>query len=135
MQRERDHGSVTQLLLHLWGDYILQSDWMAQNKTRSWFPAFVHALLYSVIFTLLRPSLTAWLVIFSTHLVIDRYRLARFVVMAKNWFLSPLIARIEDYNTPTGYPESSPAWLAVWLTIIADNVLHLTINSLALQYL
>lgn len=123
---------MTQLLLHLWGDYILQSDWMAQNKTKAWFPATVHALLYSAPFALLHPSPPAWLVIFATHLVIDRYRLARFIVLAKNWFLGP---RLENYNTPTGYPETSPAWLAVWLLIIADNVLHLTINFLSLRYL
>jgi hypothetical protein len=68
---------MTQLLIHLWGDYILQSDWMAQNKTKAYLPAFVHALLYSLGFLLLRPSWKAWLVIAVTHFFIDRYRLAR----------------------------------------------------------
>ncbi|HEY1810624.1 MAG TPA: DUF3307 domain-containing protein [Acidobacteriaceae bacterium] len=80
---------MEQLLAHLVGDYLLQSDWMAQNKRRSWLPAAVHALVYSVAFLWLartapRPLL-AWLVIFGTHAVIDRFGLARYVVWAKNW--------------------------------------------------
>lgn len=150
---------MTQLLLHLWGDYILQSDWMAQNKTKAWLPATVHALLYSATFVILRPSLKAWLVIFGTHLLIDRFRLARYLVWAKNWigpYYELVIIRTDRYGnadfqtehwkrrnpTPsfkecaaTGYPPNSPVWLSVWLMIIADNVLHLTINFLSLRYL
>jgi hypothetical protein len=123
---------MTQLLLHLWGDYILQSDWMAQNKTKAWLPATIHAGIYSAGFMLLTRSSLAWGVIFGTHLLIDRFRLARFVVMAKNWLGSP---HTQSFNTPTGYPETAPPWLAFWLLIIADNILHLTINYLALRYL
>jgi hypothetical protein len=35
----------------------------------------------------------------------------------------------------TGYPPNSPIWLSTWLLIIADNVLHLTVNFAALKYL
>lgn len=123
---------MTQLLLHLWGDYILQSDWMAREKIKSWLPAAIHAGLYSIGFILLTHSSVAWLVIFGAHLLIDRFRLARYVVMAKNWLGSP---HTQSFNTATGYPESMPPWLAFWLLIIADNILHLTINYLALRYL
>ncbi len=77
-------------------------------------------------------SLPAFGVILITHFFIDRYRLARFMVMAKNWLGSP---HAESFNTSTGYPASSPAWLAVWLLIIADNILHIVINGLALRFL
>lgn len=147
---------MTQLLIHLWGDYILQSDWMAQNKTKAWFPATVHALVYSAAFVLLRPSLKAWAVIFGTHLLIDRFRLARYVVWVKNWmgpFYEPVgIRRAPAYETQfhwvrknptpsfeeckaTGYPPNNPVWMSVWLMIIADNILHLTINFLSLKFL
>ncbi len=133
---------MTQLLCHLWGDYILQSDWMAKGKTIWWPPCLLHVLFYSAGFLILRPSWKALAVIAVTHYFIDRYRLARFVVYAKNW--SPM--RIEFWPkgrfvcwyhavTPTGYPDGTPDWLAVWLLIIADNILHLTINFLALKYL
>jgi hypothetical protein len=122
---------MEQLLAHLVGDYILQTDRMAQRKTGSWLWAIMHGLTYSLPFMLLRPSLAALAAIAASHIVIDRYRLARFVVMAKN--------RVTDwtsnFNTPTGYPADAPPWLAFWLLIIADNTLHLTINFAALRFL
>ena len=130
---------MIQLLCHLWGDYILQSDWMAQNKTKRWLPATIHALLYSLTFLLLRPSLLAWAIIFGTHLLIDRFRLARYVVWAKNW-MGPWGVNLLWRNcSKTGYLDEDrlgpPAWMAVWLMIVADNILHLTINYLSLRCL
>jgi hypothetical protein len=155
-----------QLLAHLWGDYLLQSDWMAENKTKRWLPAAIHATVYSLAFLLFRPSLLAFAVILGTHYLIDRYRLARYVVWGKNWLLAPrwLWAEYttgslgwqlytggfegEDHGpiyrggtmpfrecAATGYMPSRPIWLAVWLLIIADNILHLTINYAALRWL
>jgi hypothetical protein len=156
---------MTQLLAHLFGDYILQSDWMAQNKTKANLPAFCHALIYSAAFWLLAVHAhhpwMCWLTIFITHFLIDRYRLARYVVWAKNW-LGPRKAwfripygsgiRLTDVDEgtmrryctapvppfhacPNGYPPAAPIWLSTWLLIIADNTLHLLINFLALRYL
>lgn len=167
--------SADQILAHMWGDYILQSDWAANNKTNRSLACFVHVLLYAVPFLFLRPSLAALLVIVSTHFVIDRWRLARYVVWAKN-FLGPVapvrwigpspefvrpwerrvppgyypkagrfdIPKGSPLATPnppfdecrkTGYPADRPDWLATWLLIIADNILHVTINGVALYYL
>lgn len=130
-----------QLLCHLWGDYILQSDWMAKGKTIWWAPCLLHVLLYSGTFLLLHPNWKALAVIALTHYFIDRYRLARLVVFAKNWtpvrleFWLKRGAPILWYHrlTATGYPEGVPDWMSVWLLIIADNTLHLTINYLALK--
>ena len=74
---------MLQLILHLIGDYVTQSDWMAQNKTKAHFPAAAHALVYSLPFLLI-GSWQAFAVICATHFLIDRFRLARFVVYAKN---------------------------------------------------
>jgi hypothetical protein len=203
---------VTQLLAHLVGDYLLQSDWMANNKTKRSWPALVHALLYSLCFVPMlwttpstrmvenpkhtpiecgmkilsgEPCITyvaangdeyldgkliragyipvtvpsqfrwlPWLVIFSTHFLIDRFRLARYVVWAKNW-IAP-ISNVDYMGThdlfgqpwyrwedcqPTGYftkqdnPNATPMWMATWLLIIADNTCHLAINYAALKWL
>ena len=124
-----------QLLCHLWGDYIFQSDWMAQNKTKNSRAAFVHALFYTVpffFFATMRWHPLA--VILISHFLIDRFALARFVVAEKNRVLRP-VEDTTNYNTSTGYPASCPLWLAVWLLIICDNTLHLTINYLALRFL
>ena len=126
-------GIMTQLILHLVGDYLLQTSWMADNKTKRHWPAFVHAVVYSLPFLLLEPSLSAFLVILITHFFIDRYRLARFVAFAKNKVTTPSL-HWEDCSQ-TGYHKDSPAWLSVWLLIITDNTMHLIINFCALRWL
>lgn len=147
---------MEQLLLHLLGDYITQSDWMANNKTSKYLPAICHAIVYSLPFLLLRPSVLAFSVILGTHFLIDRFRLARYVVWLKN-LVAPRIkttsyVKMTEYEgihtvwavderllwkncKATGYPSETPVWLATWLMIIADNTMHLGINYLALKYL
>lgn len=165
---------MLQLILHLFGDYVLQSQSMAEHKTKRSVAAGAHALCYSIPF-LLAPlainSVDAWFgynpsapfectwlafsVILGTHFVIDRFALAKRVVWAKNWLLDPgtWIGTqwdiVEDWDKDakqavrlswrnckqTGYPQDVPVWMAVWLTIAADNTLHLAINWMALRWL
>jgi Protein of unknown function (DUF3307) len=145
--------TADQLLCHAIGDYLLQSDWMATRKTERLWVAIVHALSYSLPFLALRPTAAQWLMIWTTHAVIDRWRLARYVVWAKN-FLAPKHIRDEvdvlSFNrrqhvimrrnhpwaecSATGYHKDRPAWLAVWLLIIGDNVLHVVLNGIAFAY-
>ena len=124
--------TADQLVAHAIGDYVLQSDWMAKEKTRRSVAALAHVIAYSIPFYVLGASWTAMLVIASTHFVIDRWRLARYVVWAKNW-LGPN----KPWNecNATGYANSAPPWMSVWLMIIADNVLHVICNGLAMAYL
>ena len=123
------------LLAHLVGDYLIQSDWMANEKTKRWWPAIAHGLTYALPFLFVTQSPLALAAIAGTHVVIDRFRLARHVCWAKN-LLSP-----KSYRYPwrecvgTGYHESRPAWMAVWLMIIADNTMHLLINVAAVRWL
>lgn len=124
---------MEQLLLHLLGDYVTQTDKMAAEKTRSLAMAFVHAGVYGLPFLLLNPSTSAFFVIVVSHALIDRYRLARYVVFLKNAIHDPEL-RWQDCKE-TGYPSERPAWLAVWLLIVADNILHLLINYSALRWL
>lgn len=116
--------TADQLVAHLVGDYILQSHWMANEKTKRSLAAGIHALCYTVPFVFITQSLVALAIICGTHFLIDRYRLARFVVWAKNGCKGPF--------TATGYPDETPPWLAVWLLIIADNTLHILINGVAI---
>lgn len=125
--------TADQLLAHAVGDYVLQSDFMAREKTKRLTVALVHAFFYALPFLALRPSLAAWAVIVGTHAVIDRWRLARVVVWAKEW-LSP-VRPPPLAECPTGYAADKPAWLATWLLIIADNTLHVAINGAALRWL
>jgi hypothetical protein len=34
----------------------------------------------------------------------------------------------------TGYHDSKPPWLTVWLMIITDNVMHVCINTFAIIF-
>jgi hypothetical protein len=123
------------VLAHAAGDYLLQSDWMATEKTKRWWPAVVHAGTYGIPFLVLVPSVWSWLVIVGTHAVIDRYRLARHVVWAKNQ-LAPAGARPSwEESKGNGYPADRPVWLTTWLLIIADNTIHVAINLAAVIYL
>jgi hypothetical protein len=123
-----------QLLAHVVGDYVIQSDWMASEKTSRSLPAAAHALSYALPFLFLTTSPVALAFIVLTHFAIDRWRLARYLVWAKN------LAAPKPYRYPwaecsaTGYHKNRPPWLAVWLLIIADNVLHVICNGLALMW-
>jgi len=80
--------TADQIAAHLVGDYILQSNWMATEKTKKSIAAAVHAVSYTIPFALITYNIYALMVISITHFVIDRFRLARYVVWLKN-FLAP----------------------------------------------
>lgn len=135
--RRTDCGGarMIQLILHLIGDYVTQSHWMATRKTSSTWAAFCHATVYSLPFWFI-ASPRALFVIWFTHLLIDRFRLARFVVFIKNLMFGPwsAVARWEDCSA-TGFHKDVPPWLAVWLLIAVDNTIHLAINYSAIRWL
>lgn len=120
------------VLCHLAGDYLLQSHWMATEKTKRLWPAIVHGVTYTLPFLFLTQSWVALAVICGTHIVIDRYRLAKHFTWFKNLF-APKAYRAG--HTETGYPDSAPVWLTMWLMIIVDNTIHLAINALAILYM
>lgn len=127
--------TADQLIAHAIGDYLLQSDWMAREKTKVSSVAATHALFYTMPFMVLTMSLPALAFILGTHFVIDRFRLARYVVYAKN-FLAPWDQGPKPWAecSATGYDPEKPAWMAVWLLIIADNVMHVLCNGFALWW-
>lgn len=139
------------LLAHLVGDYLLQSQWMANEKTRRWWPAIVHGTLYTVPFAFITQDWRALAVIGITHVVIDHYRIAKWVTWAKNWIApiriwrgDPEGARFgwDSYNPPwsdakrnAGAPTGTPAYISFWVMVIVDNTLHLLINVAAVRWL
>jgi Protein of unknown function (DUF3307) len=124
---------MEQLLLHLIGDYVTQTDWMARTKMHANAAAASHAAVYALPFLLLSPSAAAIVAIAVSHFLIDRYRLARHVAFAKN--------KITDWRlkwadcSATGFPPGMPAEKAFWLMIVIDNTMHLAINYAALRWL
>lgn len=118
------------LLAHLVGDYVVQTHHMATRKTEAHGPALAHAVTYGLPFLALTRRWQALAVIVGSHFVIDRWRLAKHVTWAKN---QAAPAAYRPPHTATGYPDDTPAWLAVWLLIAADNTIHLCINRAALR--
>lgn len=126
--------TADQILAHLVGDYILQSHWMAQEKTKQSLAAGVHAASYTLPFLFLTHNPAALAFICLTHFAIDRFRLARWVVWLKNGYMFSEGPNDVYIHIPsaTGYRDDVPPWLAVWLLIIADNTIHLICNGIAL---
>lgn len=125
----------SQLIAHMVGDYLLQSDWMATEKRKAAHVALAHALAYTLPFLLLTTNPAALMVIALTHAVIDHFALARYVVFAKN-FIGPRRTWPKwERCKGNGYDHDRPVWLSTWLLIIADNILHIAINAAALDWL
>lgn len=122
------------LIAHVVGDYLLQSSWMAREKGTHWWPAAVHAVTYGLPFLVITRDPAALAVIVGTHAVIDRYRLARYVVWTTD-HLAPVgsVPAWSECRT-TGFPPEFPAWMAMGLMIICDNTMHVIINSAALWW-
>lgn len=153
---------MEQLLCHVFGDYILQSDYLALNKSKKSFPCLVHVLIYTSVFLLLTTSWKALLVIGATHFVLDRWHTPlKRLIWLKNHFPTGKYPTFERCDT-TGYYDDSPYntseinggyiddnrietvrkfgrprlfFITMWLYIITDNFLHITINYFALKYL
>lgn len=142
--------TADQIVAHLVGDYVIQSHWMATQKTKNSIAAASHAFSYAIPFALITQNPYALAIIIGTHFLIDRHRIARYLVWLKNgpiahmWLgepgvaLGPITHILRRINiiwrpiTDTGYPVSTPIWLSTWLLIIVDNTIHLCCNAFAI---
>lgn len=140
---------MEQLLVHCLGDYVLQSDWMALNKSKRSFHCLVHVILYTSVFLLITQSVPALMLIGITHFILDRFpQILRRLIWTKN-HLGPGFKYV-PYRVCnlTGYFDNSrpdetqiiryqerPKFITVWLYIITDNFCHLALNYLILKYL
>ena len=100
---------LTLLLTHWFADFVCQSDWMAQNKSKSNFPLIVHVYVYG--FILFIPSL--WLFPFI-DMVITFVILNIFLHFSTDFFTS----RITSYL----WKEKQVHWF--FTTIGFDQFLH-----------
>ena len=147
---------MEQLLIHIFADYGLQSDWMALNKSKRSLPCLVHVLIYTSVFLLLTTSWKALLVIGAFHFLFDRFPIIiRRLIWLKNHigpgfkYVSFNKCEVTGYydnilNEVTGKPYTNEIvngygprlnYITIWLYIITDNALHLLTNYLAIKYL
>ncbi len=104
------------LICHGWGDFLLQSSWMAKNKYDRWWPAIAHAAVYTTCFLPLTQDIRELAIIGGTHLLIDHYRVAG------------LWARLVNSEWQKPQPVIPPG-----IMIVIDQIMHMTINSLVLK--
>jgi hypothetical protein len=114
---------------HFVGDYLLQTNHMALEKTSRWTPAILHGITYTIPFLFLTSSPLALFFISVTHILIDRFRLVKYVI----WFKNQIAPKRHRHSmTPTGYHPDTPDWLAIGLMIVTDNLIHILLNAFAL---
>ena len=114
---------ILSIIFHFIGDYLLQNDFIANQKTNKTFPALIHVTLYGIPFYFLIGFSYSLLFIVATHFFIDRFRLAVYWIK--------LINLNFDSNN-LGYDDNKPKWMSVWLMIIYDNVFHIVLNTIAI---
>lgn len=118
---------MIQLLLHVFGDYFTQNDWMAMNKKswtlKGWFACAFHCVLYSLPFLFI-ASWQAVLVIGLTHFIIDKGSLVAKLISIKNWTW-----------TKTGFHPDRPFAVVMFITFVIDNSIHIAINYYSILYL
>lgn len=127
-------GAYLGVLAHLVGDYLTQTHWMAREKGRRWVPALVHGAVYGAPFAIITLNVWALLVIAGSHAMIDHYGLARYIVWAKNQLAPGAYRQPWAECRRNGYAPDQPEHLTDWLTIIADNTIHVLINTAALWW-
>jgi hypothetical protein len=124
--------TANQIIAHFVGDFVLQSDWMANQKSTRSLATLAHASCYLLPFLLITNNPATLAVIGGTHFIIDRFRLARYVIWLRNlpWPGSRPWSECRE----TGFTPGLPPFMAVWLMIIVDNTIHILINGAAITY-
>ena len=142
------------LLCHFVPDFLLQTDWMALNKSKKSWNCLVHVLIYTSCFLFLTLSWKALLFIGVTHFILDRWHfILKRMIWWKNHFptgkyppfkycdttgyydASPINSAMPDDVVVSQFGQPRPFYITIWLYIISDNILHLICNLFALIYL
>ena len=95
------------LVAHLVGDFLLQTDWMAQNKKRSSFVCTVHVMAYMVPFLFLNLAWWQLAIIAAQHWIQDK---TNFVT----WYMQAV-----------GKAEFAKPPLAPWSIFVVDATFHI----------
>ena len=129
------------VLGHLVGDYLLQNQWMALNKSKNtligWFAAIIHCFIYMASVCLIMEKYDfLWIVIvFNSHFWIDKFALAdKYKKIIGSSTMKNFVHRYDNmfmyipYSKPdiTRKDIIEGAFAAITYTI-TDNTLHIII--------
>lgn len=101
------HWTMHWIYAHFIGDYLLQIDWMAQNKKKNDLACAAHVAAYMVPFFFCGFNWWQMLLIAGQHYLLDR---TGFV----EWFMAV-----------KGSKAFRDGPYAPWSTVITDNILHI----------
>ena len=131
------------LLGHLVGDYLLQNQWMAMNKSKNtlqgWIAATVHCILYTLAVCLFMWNFDWYwmLIVFLSHFPIDKFMLAeKYLHFIKGKDLKDYVKKDQYYNNLkyqslpkrelNRYDMLEGGFSSVVYTV-TDNTIHLTL--------
>jgi hypothetical protein len=124
---------INQILAHVFGDYILQNDWMAVNKSSNTKVCVVHSILYTLPFLFLTTNIYALFIICVSHFIIDRYSITKYINILKDK-MYPKKYRNTEYCKYTGLGANRIEGVKWFVYIVVDNALHIAINSVVLNW-
>lgn len=113
---------MEQILLHLFGDYILQNDNVGLRKKEKSLTGLAYCIFHCITYSLPFFLITNWLgvlLIAIGHFVIDRWNLVGHFIKAKNF-----VKTMDNF----GYKPERPFAITIWLYIIQDNTVHVIWN-------
>ena len=118
------------LLGHLAGDYLLQNDWMARNKTRAdwtgWLSASVHCIIYTLAVCLFMQNFQPiWmLIVFLSHFPIDKFGLAELYMKHVKGYNMKQFLEGSDYPSTNRMTVLRGGFMA-FIYAVTDNTMHL----------
>lgn len=118
------------VLGHLVGDYLLQNNWMALNKSKysmlGWLACTVHCLLYTLAVCLLmwKWSLIWATAVFLSHFVLDKFGLPdKWLKLIRGRSIEKFLSASEGVPyTPLGGIQ---AGFTAFVYAVADNTMHI----------
>ena len=120
---------LSYLVVHFIGDFILQNDWMAINKSRSWKALLVHTSLYSVCF-----FMAGWrfvLITFFLHTIVDAITSR---ILTRLWFV-----RLDEdiWSEPPRWVLHYDAITRHWFFVVIglDQLIHFACLAWTLRIL
>ena len=131
------------LLGHLVGDYLLQNEWMAMNKSKNtqigWLSAFIHCILYTLaVCTFMWNFQLIWIVaVFLSHFPIDKFGLGeKYMKYVKGSSLRDYIDSVNHTYTRTWLDNGDgermlTGGFRAFVYAVTDNTMHLVLMFIA----
>lgn len=123
------------LFVHLIGDFFLQSDWMALNKSKSLFALWLHCAVYSLCF--IPWGLDFYLLTFAAHFITDAITSR---ITSRLWFINFHIEKLREFDVPHNVVIAAIAtvkptrhWFFVMIGV--DQFIHCLTLALTLRFL